>query len=205
MVYFAMAGLIVAYFQFRKKRDGLISTAMEPVFGEAYKRPFRNIIDILAIIATVMGIATSIGLGIMQISGGLNHVFHVPNNNITKISITVLMMIIFIGSGITGLGRGVKWLSNLNIILGALLLVFMLIFGDLKFIFESYTLAIGDYIRHFVEYSLRMIRIQITMLGFNNGLSSIGHGLFLGHHLLEVSLHVYHAVAPFENLLCVCL
>ena len=91
-----MAGLIVAYFQFRKKRDGLISTAMEPVFGEAYKRPFRNIIDILAIIATVMGIATSIGLGIMQISGGLNHVFQVPNNNITKISITVLMMIIFI-------------------------------------------------------------------------------------------------------------
>ncbi|OLN18868.1 hypothetical protein BUE67_14015, partial [Corynebacterium diphtheriae] len=100
------------------------------------------IIDILAIIATVMGIATSIGLGIMQISGGLNHVFHVPNNNITKISITVLMMIIFIGSGITGLGRGVKWLSNLNIILGALLLVFMLIFGDLKFIFESYIIDI---------------------------------------------------------------
>ena len=92
----------------------------------------------------------------MQISGGLNHVLQVPNNNITKISITVLMMIIFIGSGITGLGRGVKWLSNLNIILGALLLVFMLIFGDLKFIFESYTLAIGDYIRHFVEYSLRI-------------------------------------------------
>ena len=81
----SMAGLIVAYFQFRKKRDGLISTAMEPVFGQAYKRPFRNVIDILAIIATVMGIATSIGLGIMQISGGLNHVFHVPNNNVTKL------------------------------------------------------------------------------------------------------------------------
>ena len=47
-----MAGLIVAYFQFRKKRDGLISTAMEPVFGQAYKRPFRNVIDILAIIAS---------------------------------------------------------------------------------------------------------------------------------------------------------
>ena len=66
---FAISGLIVAYFQFRKQRNGLISTAMEPVFGEAYKRPFRNIIDILAIIATVMGIATSIGLGIMQIGG----------------------------------------------------------------------------------------------------------------------------------------
>lgn len=49
-----MAGLIVAYFQFRKRRDGLISTEMEPVFGETYKKPFRNIIDILAIVATVM-------------------------------------------------------------------------------------------------------------------------------------------------------
>lgn len=153
---FAIAGLIVAFFQFRKKRNGLISTAMESVFGEAYKRPFRNIIDILAIIATVMGIATSIGLGILQIGGGLNYVFHIPNTNVTKIGITILMVCIFLGSALTGLNRGVKWLSNINIGLGALLLIFMLIFGDLKFIVESYTLAIGDYITHFVEYSLRI-------------------------------------------------
>ena len=53
---------------------------MEPVFGETYKKPYRNVIDILAIVATVMGIATSIGLGIMQIGGGLHHVFDIPNN-----------------------------------------------------------------------------------------------------------------------------
>ena len=152
---FAISGLIVAYFQFRKQRNGLISTAMEPVFGEAYKRPFRNIIDILAIIATVMGIATSIGLGIMQIGGGLNHLFDVPNNNFTKILITILMVAIFLGSSLTGLNHGVKWLSNLNILLGAILLIFILIFGDLKFILESYTLAISDYLQHFIEYSLR--------------------------------------------------
>ena len=153
---FAISGLIVAYFQFRKQRNGLISTAMEPVFGEAYKRPFRNIIDILAIIATVMGIATSIGLGIMQIGGGLNHLFDVPNNNFTKILITILMVAIFLGSSLTGLNHGVKWLSNLNILLGAILLIFILIFGDLKFILESYTLAISDYLQHFIEYSLRV-------------------------------------------------
>lgn len=153
---FAIAGLTVAYFQFRKKRNGLISTAMEPVFGESYKRPYRNVIDILAIIATVMGIATSIGLGIMQISGGLHHVFNVPNNNITKISITILMVAIFLTSAVTGLNRGVKWLSNVNIGLGAILLIFIFIFGDFKFILESYTLAVGDYLRHFVEYSLRI-------------------------------------------------
>lgn len=153
---FAISGLTVAYFQFRKQRNGLISTAMEPVFGEAYNRPLRNLIDILAIIATVMGIATSIGLGIMQIGGGLHHVFNLPNTNVTKVAITVIMVCIFLGSALTGLNRGVKWLSNINVGLGAVLLIFILIFGDLKFVLESYTLAIGDYLRNFIEYSLRV-------------------------------------------------
>ncbi|MGV3244486.1 BCCT family transporter [Staphylococcus sp. 11261D007BR] len=153
---FAISGLIVAYFQFRKNRDGLISTAMEPVFGETYRRPFRNIIDILAIIATVMGIATSIGLGILQIGGGLEHVFSVPNNALTLIIITLLMTVIFLGSALTGINRGVKWLSNLNIIIGALLLIFILIFGDLRFIVETFTASISEYLTHFIQYSLRI-------------------------------------------------
>lgn len=153
---FAMSGLIVAYFQFRKNRDGLISTAMEPVFGETYRRPFRNVIDILAIIATVMGIATSIGLGILQIASGLNHVFKVPNTSLTLILITLLMTLIFLGSALTGINRGVKWLSNINIMIGALLLLFIFIFGDLRFIVETFTVSIGDYLTHFIQYSLRM-------------------------------------------------
>ena len=83
---------------------------------------------------------------------------------------------IFLGSAITGLNRGVKWLSNINIILGAVLLLFMLIFGDLKFIFESYTLAIGDYIRHLLNIAYVLIHILAIMLGYNSGLSFIGHG-----------------------------
>lgn len=153
---FAMAGLIVAYFQFRKQRDGLISTAMEPVFGEAYKKPYRNVIDVLAIVATVMGIATSIGLGILQIGGGLNHVFDIPNNNWTKIIITVIMTVIFLGSAASGLNKGVKILSNLNIFICFALLIYILIFGPTMFIFETFTVAIGDYITNFVQYSLRL-------------------------------------------------
>ncbi|GAB1612445.1 MULTISPECIES: BCCT family transporter [Mammaliicoccus] len=153
---FAMAGLIVAFFQFRKRRNGLISTAMEPVFGEAYKKPYRNVIDVLAIVATVMGIATSIGLGIMQIGGGLNHVFDIPNNNWTKIIITIIMTLIFLGSAASGLNKGVKWLSNSNIFICFALLVFILILGPTQFIFETFTVAIGDYITNFVQYSLRL-------------------------------------------------
>lgn len=171
-----MSGLIVAYFQFRKNRDGLISTAMEPVFGETYRRPYRNVIDILAIIATVMGIATSIGLGILQIAGGLNHVFKVPNTSLTLILITLLMTLIFLSSALTGINRGVKWLSNLNIIIGALLLLFIYIFGDLRFIVETFTVSIGDYLTHFIQYSLRMDPYTGDNSWIQNGQCSTGHG-----------------------------
>ena len=98
-----------------------------------------------------------------------------------------------------------KWLSNLNIILGALLLVFMLIFGDLKFIFESYTLAIGDYIRHFVEYSLRIDPYTNNNAWIQQWTVFYWAWVISWSPFIEVSWHVYHAVAPFENLLCVCL
>src|SRR5699024_4979774 len=115
----------------------LISTAMEPVFGEAYKKPYRNVIDVLAIVATVMGIATSIGLGIMQIGGGLNHVFVILNNNWTKIIITIIMTLILLGSTASGLNKVVKWLSTSNFLICIALLVFILILGRTQIIFET--------------------------------------------------------------------
>ena len=79
---------------------------MEPVFGEAYKRPFRNIIDILAIIATVMGNCYVDWFGVIQIGGGLNHLFDVPNNNFTKI----LVLFYFDGSHIFRIF--INWLKS---------------------------------------------------------------------------------------------
>ena len=86
------------------------------------------------------------------------------------------MVCIFLGSAITGLNRGVKWLSNINIILGAVLLLFMLIFGDLKFIFESYTLAIGTISDILLNIAYVLIHILAIMLGYNSGLSLLGMG-----------------------------
>lgn len=74
---FALVGLVIAFLQFRKQKDGLVSTALEPVTGS--KRSVKNMIDILAVIATVMGIATSIGLGVLQMSGGLNTIMGINN------------------------------------------------------------------------------------------------------------------------------
>src|SRR5699024_3064256 len=142
-------------FQYRKNRDGLVSTSLEPLFGFNYNQTSRNAIDILAIIATITGMATSVGLSILQMDGGLNHAFGLPQGPVTQIVLTVVMITIFILSTVTGLEKGMKFFSTLNMVLALFLTVFMIFFGPFSFIMESIVLGIGDYISNYVSYSLR--------------------------------------------------
>lgn len=151
---FALVGLVIAFLQFRKKKDGLVSTALEPVTGN--KRTTKNTIDILAVIATVMGIATSIGLGVMQMGGGLSKLAGTPNNTVVHLCILLIIFIAYMISSTTGLERGIKYLSNVNLALAMFFLLFMLVMGPTVFIFETFTLALGDYINNFIQYSLRL-------------------------------------------------
>lgn len=153
---FTIVGLIMAYLQFRRDEPGLISTSFNPLIGTSGKGWLRKSIDILAVIATITGVATSLGLGILQINGGLKHLFQVPNNAMTQIVITVILLVLYLLSSTTGLDKGIKWLSNLNMGLALALMLFVLIFGPTIFILNSFTLALGDYIQNFFEMSLRM-------------------------------------------------
>lgn len=152
---FGVAGLAIGYFQYRKKRDGLISTSLEPIFGFNYSKLGRNSIDTLAIIATITGMATSVGLGILQMDGGLNHAFGLPQGPVTQIILTVLMTTVFILSTVIGLEKGMKFFSTMNMVLALFLTVFMIIFGPFSFIMESIVLGLGDYLSNYVGYSLR--------------------------------------------------
>ncbi|RJE86057.1 BCCT family transporter [Paenibacillus sp. 1011MAR3C5] len=151
---FAMIGLVIAFLQFRKEKDGLVSTALEPITGS--KPAVRNTIDTLAVIATVMGIATSIGLGVMQMSGGLHIVFGTGNTMIIQLIILFCIFIAYMISTTTGLDKGIRYLSNFNLAVALLFLVYVFIMGPTVFILESFTLALGDYVSNFVQYSLRM-------------------------------------------------
>ncbi|BAC14358.1 BCCT family transporter [Oceanobacillus iheyensis] len=151
---FALVGLVIAYLQFRKDKNGLISTAIEPVVGK--NRFTANTVNSLAVIATVMGVATSLGFGIMQMNGGLNSVFGLSNSIWVQIGIAVAMLLVYLISSATGLKKGMKWLSTLNLTLCLALLLFVFIMGPTVFILESFVLGIGDYITNFVQYSLRM-------------------------------------------------
>ncbi|SEI09204.1 choline/carnitine/betaine transport [Halobacillus karajensis] len=151
---FAIVGLLIGFLQFRKNKDGLVSTALEPVLGKS--KPVKYTIDSLAVIATVMGIATSLGLGILQMNGGLNVVFGVPNSITFQLVITAVLLMLYLTSSSSGLEKGIKWLSNLNLAVCLILLLFVFFAGPTVFILNSFTLGLGDYISNFVGYSLRL-------------------------------------------------
>lgn len=151
---FAIIGLVIAFLQYRKNKDGLVSTAIEPIAGG--KPAVRNTIDTLAVVATVMGIATSIGLGVMQMSGGINIVFGTGNSVLIQLIMLFCIFVAYMISSTTGLDKGVKYLSNINLALALLFLLYVFIMGPTVFILETFTLALGDYVSNFVQYSLRM-------------------------------------------------
>ncbi|SET34108.1 choline/carnitine/betaine transport [Salinibacillus kushneri] len=153
---FTIVGLALSYFQYRKRTTGLISSTLNPILGEGKKSGIRIPIDTLAVIATVMGVATSLGMGIMQINGGLHYVFALPNGTGTQLIITAILLVLYLVSSTTGLDRGIKILSNLNLGLALALMLFFLFLGPTVFILNSLTLGIGDYLQHFLGMSLHL-------------------------------------------------
>ncbi len=154
---FTIVGLAVGYFQFRKKQDGLVSTTLKPIISTKKERTgLRKFIDILAVIATVLGVATSLGLGILQINGGLNAAFGITNSAWVQIIIIVVLTALFLLSSTTGLDKGIKYLSNLNLSLALIIMLFVFIAGRTVFILNTFTQGIGDYITNFINWSLRL-------------------------------------------------
>ena len=129
-VCFAIIGLAIAYFKFRKKKNGQISCLLAPLFGDKVTDGVvGKIIDIFSIVVSVAGVATSLGLGVSQICGGLNYLWDVPNTNITCLICILVITVIFLASAISGVNRGIKFLSNINTWIALLLLALAFIVG----------------------------------------------------------------------------
>jgi glycine betaine transporter len=153
---YTIIALSIAYFSFRKGHSGLISSTFYPLLGERVNGPFGKAIDILAIIATVFGVATSLGLGTLQINGGIAHLTGVSINIGTQLWIIGIVTVLYMLSALTGLDRGIKILSNVNLMIAAVLLVFTLIVGPTAFLFDVLTTTVGGYIHNLIPMSLRL-------------------------------------------------
>lgn len=152
---YAVVGLALAYFQFRKGKPGLVSSTLIGLVGE---RRINGWIgkwaDILASFASVAGIVTSLGLGVLQIGSGLNKMFGIPNTLIVQIVIIAVITAIFMWSAISGIDKGVKRLSNLNICIAFILIVATFIVGPKIEIFHNFVNGMGNYLGTFIQDSL---------------------------------------------------
>lgn len=150
---FVVVGMALAYAQFRKGLPGLISSTLYPVLGDRVNGPWGKAVDILAVFATLFGVATSLGLGAMQINSGLEAVYGVPNNTTVTVVIIAIVTGLFIISAVSGINRGILYLSNANIVLMTILLVFLLVVGPTRFILNLFTDSLGAYFQNILKMS----------------------------------------------------
>lgn len=150
---YGLVALALAYFQFRKGARGLISAAFYPLLGDRVNGPIGKAIDVLAIFVTALGVATSFGIGATQINSGLNFVFGVPEGIPVQVVIIVVVMVLFLASAVSGLNRGIRYLSNTNIALFVAIMLFVLVLGPGLFIVKTLTASLGNYLQNFLTMS----------------------------------------------------
>ncbi|HBW36828.1 BCCT family transporter [Desulfosporosinus sp. BICA1-9] len=151
---FGIVGLSMAYFQFRKGLPALVSSSLYPIIGEkGIKGWIGKLVDILAVFATIFGVATSLGLGATQIATGLNYAYGLPTGIMPSVVIIVVITALFIISAVTGIERGIKFLSNANMLLLFIILAFMLIIGPTRFVLNGFTETFGSYVQNIIQMS----------------------------------------------------
>ncbi|NLJ91826.1 MAG: BCCT family transporter [Aeromonadales bacterium] len=151
---YAVLALGLAIFSFNKGLPLTVRSIFYPLLGERIWGWPGHVIDILAIIATMFGLATSLGFGAAQASAGLNFLFDVPTGTTTEIVLVVIITAIATISVIAGLDAGVKRLSEINMVLAALLLLFIIIIGPTLMILSGFFLNLGAYFQHLPELAM---------------------------------------------------
>lgn len=154
---YGIVALVFAYFSFHKGYPGLVSATLVPIFGEkAMKGPIGGAIDVLAVIATVTGVAATLGFGALQINEGLHFLFHLPNNFGMQVILIAIATVLFTWSAWSGIDKGIKTLSNINMALAFIVLVGLFIVGPTLYILNTFTNGLGNYIANFFSMSLRI-------------------------------------------------
>lgn len=154
-IYSVMA-LVLAYFNFRKNGKNLISATLAPLIGRHTEGILGKSVDVLTIIATVFGVATSLGLGALQVNSGLSNIFGLPANVTMQIIIIASVTVLYILSASTGLNKGIMLLSNVNIGMAITLMLFVLLAGPTSFLFDVFTVTFGEYMQNLLYMSLRL-------------------------------------------------
>ncbi|MEO1313194.1 MAG: BCCT family transporter [Pseudomonadota bacterium] len=151
---YAIAGLALAFFSYRRNLPLTIRSSLTPIFGKSLSGPLGHVIDIVAVVATILGVAQTLGFGVEQFVAGLSRIGigdWLINEAGTASSLGIIVAIVIIMgastiSALSGVGKGIKWLSNINMALSIFLLGFFLLFGSTFFGLQALILGVWDYL-----------------------------------------------------------
>ena len=150
---YALVGLSLSYFTYTRGLPLTIRSIFYPFLGDKIYGKIGDVIDIFAVLATLFGLATSLGFGVQQIASGLNHVFGLPSGTTAQVVLIAIITAIATLSVVLGVDKGVKVLSEWNMRIAVVLLVLALILGPTIFIFRSFVENTGSYLFNFLEIS----------------------------------------------------
>ncbi|MCP2254261.1 choline/glycine/proline betaine transport protein [Prauserella aidingensis] len=144
---YVIVGLSLAYAIHRKGRPVSIRWALEPLLGDRVKGWAGDVIDVLAVVGTLFGVATSLGLGVTQVATGLSEIGVVDQaDNVLLVALIVGITLVAIVSVVSGVGRGIRWLSNFNLSLAGVFLIAVLMLGPTLFLARDFVQSLGSYL-----------------------------------------------------------
>ena len=147
---YALVGLSLAYFTYRKNMPLTLRSGLSPLLGKRINGPLGDAIDVFAICGTVFGVATSLGLGVSQMTAGLAYNYGLPDTLLAKVVVIALVMGAATLSVLSGADRGIRRLSELNLTVAVLLMLFVLAVGPTLFLLRALVQNFGLYLDHFV-------------------------------------------------------
>ncbi|MFC1743480.1 BCCT family transporter [Candidatus Riflebacteria bacterium] len=151
---YAIGALCLAYYSYRKGYPLLCSSPIRSSFSGQFGIVLGNIADVVAVVSVVFGVAGSLGMGVIQLNAGLNQVFSTPTDSLPlMLSILFVLTICYMISAGTSLDKGIQFLSNLNIAIAVILMLFILFFGPTGFILSTFVTSIGEYASKIVNLS----------------------------------------------------
>ncbi|MGO0603929.1 choline BCCT transporter BetT [Brevibacterium linens] len=146
---YALMGMALAYFAYRMNMPLAIRSALAPIFGKRVHGALGETVDFAALLGTIFGVATSLGIGVVMVNVGLNTVFGIPIGTATQVGIVVVGVGVATLSAVSGVDKGIKFLSVLNVVLAIALSFWVLVAGNTQFLLNAFVLNITDFVRLF--------------------------------------------------------
>ena len=159
---YVIVGMALAYAIHRRGRPVSIRWALEPLLGKRVRGGWGNAIDAVALAGIMFGVATSLGFGVLQISAGLDSAGLASPTLSTQLWLIAGITVAVLWSVLSGVGRGMKWLSSFNLSLAAVMLVFILLAGSTQYLLREWVQSIGAYLQNFIDLSFTVSAFQGT-------------------------------------------